>query len=49
MKILVNGAAGRMGTVLRAMIEEGKSGAQLAGAVDALDKSGAFLPSLDDF
>lgn len=49
MKVLVNGAAGRMGGALRAMIEQGCQGSQLAGAVDAFAASGDMLPSLEQF
>lgn len=48
MKILVNGAGGRMGTVLRNMIETGTRNSELAGAVEAQGGKG-FLPSLDAF
>lgn len=48
MKILVNGAGGRMGTVLRNMIENGTRDAELAGAVEACCGDG-FLTSLDEF
>ncbi len=48
MKILVNGAGGRMGTVLRNMIETGTRNSELAGAVEAQGGEG-FLPSLDAF
>ena len=48
MKILVNGAAGHMGRVLRQVIETGFQGAELAGAVDAHGDD-TVLPSLDAF
>ncbi len=49
MKILVNGACGRMGRVLRKMIEEGRQGASLAAAVDACGSGDGVLKSLSDF
>lgn len=49
MKILVNGAAGRMGRALRAMIDQGCQGSELAGAVDAFAASGDMLSSLEQF
>lgn len=49
MRILVNGAGGRMGNALRAMIAQGVRGAVLAGAVDAFVKEEGFLSSLDAF
>ncbi len=49
MKILVNGACGRMGIVLRKMIEEGRQGASLAAAVDAYGSGEDILKSLSDF
>lgn len=45
MRIIVNGAAGRMGTVLRTRIGEGCRGAVLAGAVDCCGQAGMY-PSL---
>ena len=47
MKILVNGAAGRMGTVLRRLLADSPS-AELAGAVGSHAEAG-ILPSLDAF
>ncbi|MBQ3086260.1 MAG: 4-hydroxy-tetrahydrodipicolinate reductase [Clostridia bacterium] len=47
MKVILNGAAGRMGTVLRRMIGEGVRGASLAAAVDFT--GGEFLTSVSDF
>lgn len=49
MKIIVTGAAGRMGSALRASIGEGYRGAELAAAVDLFAKDGEFLPRIDDF
>lgn len=49
MKVLVHGAAGQMGTVLRRIIEEGCRGAVLAGAVDEYAKDPAILTSLESF
>ena len=49
MRILVNGACGRMGKALRAMIAEGCRGATLAGAVDTFSQEEGVLPSLDEF
>lgn len=48
LKILVNGAAGRMGTVLRRLLTEGDTNAELAGAVGTRAE-GDILPSLDAF
>jgi len=49
MKILINGAGGRMGRALRAMIEKGARGAELAGMVDPYVREEGMLPSLGDF
>lgn len=49
MRIIVNGAAGRMGTVLRGMIQEGLLNSSLAAAVDTFAPSDEILPSLDAF
>ena len=49
MRILVNGAGGRMGKALRTMIAGGCQGAVLAGAVDAYVQEDGILPSLNDF
>jgi len=49
MKILVNGAGGRMGRVLCGMIEKGCRNAELAGMVDARAAGEGILPSLGDF
>ena len=46
MKIIINGAGGRMGKALAAMIEKGCRGAELVGAVDPFVEG--FLPALDD-
>ncbi len=48
MKIIVNGAAGRMGTEVLRLINTESSAHELAAAVDAFGGEG-FLPSLDDF
>lgn len=49
MKILVNGAAGRMGQALRSMIERGSYGAALAGMADAYAQVPGMLQSLAAF
>ncbi len=49
MKIIVNGAGGRMGKALRAMIANGCRGAVLAGAVDLYAQEEGILPTLDAF
>jgi len=49
MKILVNGAGGRMGRVLLGLIESGLQGAELAGAVDSYSRGDGVLPSLRAF
>lgn len=49
MKILVNGAGGRMGRALCSMIAGGSRHSELAGAVDAFVREDGFLPSLDAF
>lgn len=49
MRVLVHGAAGQMGTVLRRMIGEGCRGSVLAGAVDERLPESGLLPSLDSF
>ena len=46
MKFIINGAGGRMGRALTAMIEKGIRGAQLAGAVDPFVEG--FVPALED-
>ena len=48
MRIIVNGAAGRMGAELLRMIENGARGAELAAAVDRAGGDG-ILTSLEDF
>ena len=45
MKIIVNGAGGRMGKALRTMME--KNGFALAGAVDPFCSEEGILPSLE--
>ncbi len=47
MKVILNGAAGRMGTVLRRMIHEGVKDSTLAAAVDFT--GGEFLASVNDY
>ena len=37
MRVILNGAGGRMGRVLQTMIAGGRQGSSLAAAVDALD------------
>ena len=49
MRILVNGACGRMGRALRAMIENGCQGASLAGMADAFGQEEGVLRQLSDF
>lgn len=49
MKILINGAGGRMGRALGAMVRSGCRGAELAGAVDPFVQEAGILPSLDAF
>lgn len=49
MKIILNGACGRMGRVLQAMIAEGRQGSSLAAAVDAFSQDAGILPSLSRF
>lgn len=49
MKILVNGACGHMGRALRAMIDQGNNGAELAANVDAFGHEEGVLPSLSAF
>ncbi len=47
MKVVLNGAAGRMGTVLRRMINEGVKDSSLAAAVDFT--GGEFLACVNDY
>ena len=49
MNILINGAGGRMGRALTAMIAKGCRNAVLAGAVDPFVREEGILPSLADF
>ena len=49
MRILVNGACGKMGRALRAMIDSGARGAELAGMVDAFGEEAGVCRSLADF
>ena len=49
MKILVNGACGHMGRALRAMIDQGNNGAELAANVDAFGQEDGVLSSLTAF
>lgn len=49
MNIIINGAGGRMGRALRAMIEKGCRGAVLAGTVDPFVQEEGMLSSLDAF
>lgn len=48
MKILINGAGGRMGKALTAMIEKGCRGAEVAGLVDPYAKDEGIVTSLCD-
>ena len=49
MKLLINGACGRMGRAVLAMIDQGIQGAELAGAVDSYGSGDGILKSLNDF
>ena len=49
MKIILNGASGRMGKVLQAMISEGRQGSTLAAAVDFFSQDDGILSSLSQF
>ncbi len=49
MKIILNGASGRMGKVLQAMIAEGRQGSTLAAAVDSFSQDDGVLSSLSQF
>lgn len=49
MKLLINGACGRMGRAVLAMIDQGIQGAELAGAVDSYGSGDGILKSLHDF
>ncbi len=49
MKIILNGASGRMGKVLQAMIAEGRQGSTLAAAVDSFSQDDSILSSLSQF
>ena len=48
MKIIINGAAGRMGAEVLRMISDGARGSELAAAVDRVGGD-SILPSLDEF
>ena len=48
MKIIINGAAGRMGAEVLRMISNGARGSELAAAVDRVGGD-SILPSLDEF
>jgi len=49
MKIVINGAGGRMGRVLRAMIDKGCRGMELAAMVDPFIQEEGMLQSLQAF
>ena len=49
MRVLINGAGGRMGTALRAMIAGGCRNAVLAGSVDPYVQEDGMFPSLEAF
>lgn len=49
MKILLNGACGRMGLVMQKMIAEGRQNASLSAAVDAYGSGDGILKSLSGF
>lgn len=46
MKIIINGAGGRMGKALTAMIQKGVRGAELAGGVDLYAPGEGIVPTL---
>lgn len=48
MKIIINGAGGRMGKALTAMIQSGCRGAELAGSVDAYVTGDGIVPTLQE-
>lgn len=47
MKVIVNGAGGRMGKALRSLIEKGSRGAELASAVDPYVQEDGIVSCLD--
>lgn len=49
MNILINGAGGRMGRALTALLEENRRGFSLAGRVDPFVRDEGILPSLSAF
>lgn len=49
MRVLVNGAGGHMGGILRRLVEEGNQGAVLAAAVESVGQAEGVLKSLDEF
>ncbi len=48
MKVILNGACGRMGAEVRRLLENGQGGAELVAAVDVSGADGTFA-SLDDY
>lgn len=49
MKVIVNGAGGHMGGIVRRLVEEGNQGAVLAAAVESVGHAEGALASLDAF
>lgn len=49
MKVIVNGAGGYMGSILRRLVEEGNQGAELAAAVESFAPAENTIPSLEAF
>lgn len=49
MKVIVNGAGGHMGRILRRLVEEGNQGSVLAAAVESVGHAEGALTSLDAF
>lgn len=49
MRVLVNGAGGHMGSILRRLVEEGNQGTELAAAVESVGATEGTLHSLEDF
>lgn len=47
MRVIVNGAGGRMGKALRSMIEKGCRGSELAAAVDPFVSEDGIVPTLE--
>jgi len=49
MRIIINGAGGRMGKALTSMVEKGVRGAELAGSVDNFAQGGGIVPTLEAY